>query len=342
MMRLFKENKILRFLGSVKLALILLWSIIIVCLIGAIIPSLLPEDARINFFGSGWFFALLMVFGLNISICAFSRMSFAAKKLGSTLAHLSIILILLGSLISYFFSIRGTMEIEEGQSQDRMISGCKIHKLDFKLFLEDFSIEWYSIRPDKYEIKARVESGQVVAGYKLDKAQEQKIADTGYSFAVKDYLPDFGLDENRKAYNKSDQPNNPAVLLLINLPSGASEERWVFANHPGMGLSRDENIQFRFEYQPQVKQYLSRVRIIDDRNGRIENATIKVNSPLSYKGYSFYQADYDHDQQKFTVLEAVFDPGVGFVFTGFLVLNLGLAIIFYPKLRSGFNRKNKA
>jgi cytochrome c biogenesis protein ResB len=340
-MRLFKENKILRFLGSIKLALVLFWSIIIVCFIGAVLPSILPEDKQINFFGSVWFFALLMVFGLNIAICVFSKISFVFKKIGSTLVHLSILLILVGSLLSYFFSIRGVMEVEEGQSQDRIMQGCKIQKLDFKVYLEDFAIEWYDIAPEKFEIKTRVESGNVAAGYKLDKAQEQKIADTGYSFAVKDYFPDLATDKSMKAYNKSSHPFNPAVLLRISSPGGGSEERWVFANHPGMGMVRDENIQFRFNYQPQVREYRSRVKVIDHISGRSENATIKVNSPLSYKGYSFYQVDYDHDDLKFTVLEVVKDPGVGFVFIGFLILNAGLVIIFYPKLRTASRRKSK-
>ena len=344
-MRLFKENKILRFLGSVKMALTLFWLVIIACFIGA----LLREEWRGYFFASGWFFALLAVFGLNILICIISRISFTVKKTGSNLVHLSILLILFGAMLSYFFSIRGVMEIAEGQSQDRIMLGCKIHKLDFKVYLEDFAIDWYTTGPDKYEIKARVDPVMIpggghnirpfVAGYKLDKTQEQKIADTGYSFAVQDYFPDFGLDENNKAYNKSGQPNNPAVLLLINLPGGGKEERWVFANHPGMGRARDENIQFRFDYQPQVREYRSRVKIIDANNGPGRNAVIKVNSPLSYKGYSFYQVDYDHDDLKFTVLEAVNDPGVGFVFIGFLILNAGLFVIFYPKLRTVSGRK---
>jgi hypothetical protein len=127
--------------------------------------------------------------------------------------------------------------------------------------------------------------------------------------------------------------------LRIGLPGGGSEDRWVFANHPGMGMARDENIQFRFNYQPQVREYRSKVKVVDDNSVRSENATIKVNSPLSYKGYSFYQVDYDHDDLKFSVFEAVKDPGVVFVFIGFLILNAGLVIIFYPKLMAASGRK---
>lgn len=333
-MRWLKENKILRFLGSVRLALILFWLIIIVCFIGAV----LPEEFRGYVFGFVWFFVLIAFFALNILICVLFRMSFARKKIGSTLVHMSILLILLGSLLSYFFSVRGVMELEEGQSKDTIIMGCKMHKLDFRVYLEDFSVEWYSVSPEKYQIRAYVVDKSFKRAFKVDKSKEQNIDNTGYSFTVADYFPDFTMDENMKAYNRSALPNNPAVLLKITSPK-SKEERWVFAKHPGMGAEQDENIKFRFDYQPMIKEFRSRVRVTDEKDDRSLTADIKVNSPLSYKGYSFYQSGYDEDNLKYTSLDVVSDPGVSFVFTGFLVLNAGLIVIFYPKLMSVSSRK---
>jgi len=119
----------------------------------------------------------------------------------------------------------------------------------------------------------------------------------------------------------------------------AKEERWVFAKHPGMGANQDENIKFRFDYQPMIKEFRSRVRVIDEKDKQSLTADIKVNSPLSYKGYSFYQSGYDEDNLKYTSLDVVSDPGVSFVFAGFLVLNAGLIVIFYPKLKPVSSRK---
>jgi cytochrome c biogenesis protein ResB len=332
-MKRFKDNKAFKFLGSVKLALWLFWLIIIVCFIGAI----LPEEMRGFVFGSAWFFALLFVFGLNIAACAIARMSFSVKKAGSTLVHLSVLLILFGSCLSYFFSIRGVMELEEGQSKDTVILGCKLHKLDFRVYLDHFAVSWYDSTPEKYDIRAYVIDREYKSGYNAEKSKEQSIGNTGYFFTVAEYYPDFGLDGKMKAYNKSALPNNPAVLRRIKGPKTA-EERWVFANHPGMGL-KDQNIKFMFDYQPMAKEYLSRVRVIDEKNNRTLNADIKVNSPLYYQGYSFYQAGYDQKDLKYTSLDVVKDPGVIFVFAGFLVLNAGLIVLFYPKLKLTFARK---
>jgi len=51
--------------------------------------------------------------------------------------------------------------------------------------------------------------------------------------------------------------------------------------------------KFIVEYYPDgtPKEFISNVTIIDKNN--TFNATIKVNSPLKYKGFSFYQASYD-------------------------------------------------
>ena len=56
--------------------------------------------------------------------------------------------------------------------------------------------------------------------------------------------------------------------------------------------------------------------------------TIEVNNPLRYKGYSFYQYDYDHRELRYTVLQVVKDPGVPSVYVGFVLLMLGLTLTF--------------
>jgi cytochrome c biogenesis protein ResB len=323
-----KENKSIRFLGSVKIALILLWAIIIVSFIGAVVPA----KMRPYVFAAPWFIWLLAVFSLNLLFCVLARMSFTPKKIGVTLVHLSVLLILSGSLLSHLFSVRGILELEEGQSRDSFNAGGTIRKLGFQVYLEDFALSWYSTTPDKYEIKTLVVDQNLKSSYKLDKDQEQKIGDTGYSFSVIDYLPNFGLDEKMKPFNKSAVPDNPAVLLQIN-SSEVSEKRWVFAKHPGMGRNKDPNIRFLFNYMPVIKEFRSQLKITDEIANRTTSANIRVNFPFSHKGYTFYQSGYDQGNLKFTSLDVVRDPGVGFVFAGFLLLNLGLVVIFYPKLK---------
>ena len=79
---------------------------------------------------------------------------------------------------------------------------------------------------------------------------------------------------------------------------------------------------------PSIKDYKSHLQIIENDKVVLEK-TIEVNAPLSYKGYSFYQASYDPNDMTYTLLQVVNDPGVPVVYAGFALMILGLTIVFY-------------
>jgi cytochrome c biogenesis protein ResB len=67
--------------------------------------------------------------------------------------------------------------------------------------------------------------------------------------------------------------------------------------------------------------------------------TIEVNSPFSYKGYTFYQSGYNPNDLSYTSLQVVKDPGVPVVYTGFGLMIVGLFIVFY--LNPWLNERRK-
>lgn len=77
-----------------------------------------------------------------------------------------------------------------------------------------------------------------------------------------------------------------------------------------------------------LKDFRSKVVILN-QDKEILKENIEVNRPLKYKGYSFYQTSYDQDNFKWTGLDVVRDPGVPFVWCGFILLNLGVILRFY-------------
>ena len=56
---------------------------------------------------------------------------------------------------------------------------------------------------------------------------------------------------------------------------------------------------------------------------------IRVNFPLKFGGYTFFQQDYDSKHLKWSGLQVVKDPGVPLVYIGFILLISGLIMIFY-------------
>jgi hypothetical protein len=84
-----------------------------------------------------------------------------------------------------------------------------------------------------------------------------------------------------------------------------------------------------------VKTFASHVTVLDDAGEARKSATILVNQPLEAGRFTFYQASYDQRTERTTVLEVGYDPGVPLVFTGFILMPLGIAYVFYiqPLLR---------
>lgn len=317
---MLKNTKAIEFLSSVRLALILLIVITLISFTGCFIPAIYYS----------WYFILVLVFfSLNLILCSVRRLKVNKRRIGSTITHLSIIVILFGALVSYSRGIRGVMELYEGESRDTFFTDRELRNLPFKVFLEDFSLEWH--KPTYHKISTYILDRGKKQDYTVFEGKEYKIKGTPYSFCVINYLPGFSITEKRVVENRSGQPDNPAVLLRIKSENG-TQDIWVFSKHPHMSFSADKNIEFFYSWEGAIKEFRSSVKIID--NDKVVLAKdIKVNAPLKYKGYTFYQSGYDAKRLNTTVLQVVSDPGVGIVFLGFVLLNIGIALNFYFKLK---------
>lgn len=326
------KNSFVELIGSVRLALVLLWVIIVVSFIGA----LLPTEKQPLVYSSIWFFCLLGLFSLNLLVCSISRIIFNRKKAGSSITHAAVLVILAGALVSVIFGYRGSMELEEGAFSSSFEAGGKLRKLPFTVALEDFSLEWYPVSQEGYPVRARVEDAGFKGKFTAKTGVDYKLGNTGYSFSIIQYLPHFMLDEDHKPVNLSDRPDNPAILVHVTGP-GESEERWVFSKHPDLQMAGDPNIRFRFDLETQIKEFRSRVKVTDPGRNVTFVRDIKVNTPLEYRGYNFYQSRYDSEGLTWTGLDVVYDPGVKIVFLGFILLNIGVIVIFYPKLKASLS-----
>lgn len=325
-----------RFIGSVRLAFVLMWIIIAVSFAGA----LLPTEKQPFVYSSAWFFCILGLFALNLLACSIDRLLFNRKKIASSLTHASVLVILAGALVSAVFGFRGSIELSEGQRADSFMTDKGPRPLPFRITLEDFSLQWYETAQKGYSVRVRVEDKGFFGKYIAQPGVEYPLGETGYSFTVVDYLPHFVFDRENHAVSRSDQPLNPALRVRIKGPA-LPQERWVFANHPDIEMGDDLNIRFRFDLQPQIKEYRSKVRVDDLRRRISFSRDIKVNAPLEYRGYCVYQSRYDSEQLSWTGLDVVYDPGVRIVFLGFILMNAGIIGILYPKLRPRHPGRNK-
>ena len=72
----------------------------------------------------------------------------------------------------------------------------------------------------------------------------------------------------------------------------------------------------------------SDVQLSDARRGLMLMRTIRMNHPLRYRGYSFYQSSYVPGSVETTVLSVRNDPGTPFVYAGFLIVIGGVTTMF--------------
>lgn len=134
---------------------------------------------------------------------------------------------------------------------------------------------------------------------------------------------------------RSREWNNPAVVIESELNGRPSETLATAAQPRGVFL-RDGKAALVFEKRDkEVKAFLSHVTA--RRGDEVQRAVISVNDPFEFGGWTLYQVNYNPDDPTYSGLEAVRDPGVLWVFVGFVLICIGVFYMLYvePRLRGG-------
>jgi hypothetical protein len=198
------------------------------------------EQTSKVFYASRWFTFLLGLFGLNILCALLARYPFKKKQLGFVVAHVSILVVLIGALVTKKLAIDGQVALEDGQTGSRFylphrealtITNHGEASQQASLELPASALEKLE-KPHKSGVLAR----------QLGKLQVE----------IEQYLPDSR--EEQKVLNDNPQPN-PAVEVLL-AAGGKSNQEWVFANateSPSSGM-----VSFRLVSNDELRQLTSK------------------------------------------------------------------------------------
>ena len=85
----------------------------------------------------------------------------------------------------------------------------------------------------------------------------------------------------------------------------------------------------------------SDVQLSDPQRGLILLRTIKMNTPLRYRGFSFYQSSFIPGEVETTVLSVRSDPGTPLVYAGFLIVIGGVIAMFAGRRPSTRRRPHR-
>ncbi|HDZ76871.1 MAG TPA: hypothetical protein ENH41_02155, partial [Candidatus Omnitrophica bacterium] len=282
----------------------------------------------LNIYSAWWFIMLLVFLCFNLTACLFKRFVLKVSLLGTLLAHVSILVILIGALVGMFYGEKAYVNLHVDQSIHSFVSKGKHVDLGFSVRLDKFIYEENIDQEEKLLVYSK--EGELLTGVSVSDGGYQQIDNSGYSVRVLRYVADFSMDiTTKEVISKSSEPRNPAIEVELKDEDGETQAFWVFAAYPDIHKTKETNFEFKYQWKwRRPKDFISKVTVIKDGK-EVLKKDVKVNSPLRFGGYSFFQSSYDKEHLSWSGLQIVKDPGVIVVYFGFFLLILGLIIIFY-------------
>ena len=332
-------SRLFKTLSSVKLAVSLLVLIAVVMIIATLLRN--QAHARQYIYHSWWFVSLLGLFCVNLIFCTVRRWSIRLRRLGTTVTHLGVLVMVAGVLISSLWSERGSVRMWPGDSTRVCFDekGKRL-RLPFLVHLDDFEVERYI--QEREALVVHLVKEKIARAFPIEVEREFEIGNGSYKITILRYEPDFIVLGKGEYGSRSRSPNNPA--LLVRVTGGQEEDRtqWVFLKYPGMLQDPEADVLLDYrqvDVSGRIKSFRSTLRLT--QNGQtVASRIVEVNRPLKYAGWTIYQSFYDNIHESWSGLEIAKDPGIPFIYLGFLVISAGVLFGFY--IRPILTRKTVA
>jgi len=327
-----------------------------------------------DIFHSLWFGCLIALFGAAVVNSALLRWPVKLRSLGFFTCHLGLLTTLLGAGLSCAFAVRGRVDLladgstvnlvhvtRAGQPQAKGYDAAgnaipATASLGFELRLDRFDLVRYAteFRIGYYEPR-RLPDGRMNWRLKASfdpEPGQRHLLPGGSSFTLTRLFSDYrpgdeaaNLAQGRDAAKTEKQElKNPAAVLQVAADGSAVTSPPLVAlgesnylpvppdpRQPPRGILAFE------KREEEAKSYQSHVTAI--AGGVSRKALVSVNDPFTFKGWTFYQVNYDPKNPKYSGLDAVHDPGVNFVFVGFALIIAGVSYMFYVERHLGRRRR---
>jgi ABC-type transport system involved in cytochrome c biogenesis permease subunit len=178
-------------LGSLKIAVTLLTLIMIAMAAGTMIESIRgTETALAQVYYSLWFRALLGLFALNVLFSLIDLFPWGTQRIGFVLTHGSMLLILLGALLTDRAKIEGRLALWEGEESSVFQESPgpgeerepRTLELPFTVHLDAFEIDYYqgTRRPAMFRSRVTVHDPNSGARFPAVIEMNRELAHAGY------------------------------------------------------------------------------------------------------------------------------------------------------------------
>ena len=380
-------NKILKFLFSMKFAMLLL--IIFAFSLGY--ATFIEDDfgtptAKALIYNSRWFELLMMVLGISLILNMFQHKLFRKEKLATLTFHLSFIIILFGAFVTRYTGDSGLMVIEEGSSNGKFYTSDSYFQIEIlddnmpgKIYRNDKLLNLRGNFDDKPFFFLKYLSSNKFSISEKETIFSKNVLSQDFKVEYVDFLTNINdktesqSDEMMDGMNhalivKTTSIGNTRIDTLINFSMNdavyleeQSKESYknIFTlgsltfklwygtkvlyldpvkedgkTEPGFSIFlKDfqlENYPGGMEIERKPKSFASEVEVIDGE--KTFPYRIYMNHTLNYKGYRFFQNNYDKGDKKTTVLEVNYDWwGTNITYCGYLLMALGMILVFFQK-----------
>jgi hypothetical protein len=329
-------------------------------LVGDLIVAARLDDI----FHSLWFGCLLALFLVAVLNSALLRWPVRLRNIGFFTCHLGLLTSIVGAALSCTFAVRGRAEMfadgstvnqvyvtRNGQVQVKGHDAAgnplpATAPLGFDLRLDQFELVRYETeyRIGYYEPKARPDGRldwRLLASFDPEPGVKHLLPG-GNSFTISRLWTDYqAADGSANLAQGGDtagkEMKNPAAVVQVKSDGAVNTSRPLVALGENNYLavppdSRQPRGILTFERRAEeAKSYQSHVTAITATESK--KALVAVNDPFTFQGWTFYQVNYDPKNPRYSGLEAVYDPGVNYVFAGFALIILGVFTMFYVETR---------
>jgi hypothetical protein len=340
---LFSKTKVVQWLSSFPAAISSILLFLIVIFLMGVVPQ---NDNNLNMryfpglscIKNSWLYLLSLVYLLTVLEMAVIKrlLPFTIRNFAFVLQHTGLWIIAFSISFASNDLIRLQIPVNVGELTESAInSQGHEEKLPFKIQLSDFQIEEY---PAKIAVISIDNPENPLESNKLDLIGIGRPFQIGhFNIRVFSYLPSATKLNDTCYISSNDSLSCQAALLEVkDVITGEILKGWVSSGSP---LFKASTIRMGDSYIsmtiPQPKEFRSLVTISLDN--RKETHIIQVNHPASIGKWKIYQMGYDENMGKFSrlsILEAIKDPWLPVVYSGFLLLIFGILHFFWEGNRS--------
>ncbi len=120
----FKKSRVLKFLASIELGVIIIVIIAALTAWGTFVEAKYndPVAAKKLVYHSVWMYSALIALAISLISVMVDRWPWREKHIGFVLAHLGIVILLIGSVLTRYFGLDGTMSLAVGQSSQFVLN----------------------------------------------------------------------------------------------------------------------------------------------------------------------------------------------------------------------------